>query len=70
MLVAFTRHPDRLASLLEENDDAEAAYAFFDAAAQLAVSASERADRLGLTRERRAELADMLRALVAPSGCA
>jgi E3 ubiquitin-protein ligase UBR4 len=42
----------------------------FDAAAQLAVSASERADRLGLTRERRAELADMLRALVAPSGCA
>ena len=68
--MAFTRHPDRLASLLEENDDAEAAYAFFDAAAQLAVSASERADRLGLTRERRAELADMLRALVAPSGCA
>lgn len=70
MLAAFARHPDRLASLLEEKDDAEAAYAFFDAAAQLAVSASERADRLGLTRERRAELADVLRALVAPSGCA
>ena len=36
MLAAFARHPDRLASLLEEKDDAEAAYAFFDAAAQLA----------------------------------
>ena len=27
MLAAFARHPDRLASLLEEKDDAEAAYA-------------------------------------------
>ena len=68
VLVAFARHPDRLASLLEEEDDAEAAYAFFDAAAQLAVSASERADRLGMTRERRTELARILRAIIAPSG--
>ena len=71
VLVAFHRHPARLASLLEDSDEtSEVAYAFFDAAANVAVLGLERADHLKLSAEIRTELFDLCRVLCAPDDTA
>ena len=68
VLLAFHRHPTRLSSLLLEKDDQELAYAFFDAAAHLAVLGLERADQLRLGVDTRTQLFDLCRVLLAPGG--